>query len=100
MVKAQVVLLSFILALVPGCGAGNSVKNTGDVQSGKKPGTQVAKQTKATAPGSSTRSIALDELLRDSDSKSVPKKASNSGSWKYYTGPDGTKRDTIKESCI
>lgn len=95
MVKAQVVLLSFILALVPGCGAGNSVKNTGDVQSGKKPGTQVAKQTKATAPGSSTRSISLDELLGDSDSKSVPKKASNSGSWKYYTGPDGVKRQDI-----
>lgn len=95
MVKAQVVLLSFIMALVPGCGAGNSVKNTGDVQSGKKPGTQVAKQTKATAPGSSTRSISLDELLGDSYSKSVPKKASNSGSWKYYTGPDGVKRQDI-----
>lgn len=95
MVKAQVVLLSFILALVPGCGAGNSVKNTGDVQSRKKPGTQVAKQTKATAPGSSTRSISLDELLGDSDSKSVPKKASNSGSWKYYTGPDGVKCQDI-----
>ena len=103
MVKAQVVLLSFLLALVPGCGAGNSVKNAASNQPETQQEVKEAKQAKAADPGSSSRSISLDDLLGNSDSqsdnksvtKSVLKKVSTSGPWNYYTGPDGTKRQDI-----
>jgi hypothetical protein len=99
MLKVPVIVLSFILVSLSGCGAGNSVKNAGSVQYEEGIGPKESKQTNVSDPGSSTRSISLDDLLGNtnskSDNKSVYKMPGNSSPWKYYTGPDGIKRQDI-----
>lgn len=86
MYRIPIILLSFVLALMSSCGTGNSVKNTGGIQFEKNQAPEETKQTKTAAPGSSTRSISLGELLGDYNTSSP---------WKYYIGPDGTKRQDI-----
>ena len=95
MVKIPSFLLPLLLISIHGCGAGNSVKNTDNAQSGIGQNVKEAKQTKVAEPGSSTRSISLDDLLGNSSSNSGLEVVSNSGSWKYYTGPDGTSRQDL-----
>ena len=99
MMKVPVIVLSFILVSLSGCGAGNSVKNAGSVQNEERIDSKESKQANVSDPGSSTRSISLDDLLGNTDSKSgnksVYKMLGNSTPWKYYTGPDGAKRQDI-----
>ena len=97
--KVPVIVLSFIMVSLSGCGAGNSVKNAGSVQNEEGIGPKESKQTNVSDPSSSTRSISLDDLLGNtyskSENKSVYKMPGNSSPWKYYTGPDGIKRQDI-----
>ena len=99
MMKVPVIVLSFVLVSLSGCGAGNSVKNAGTVQTEERIDSKESKQKNVPDSGSSVRSISLDDLLGNTNSKSdnkpVYKMSGNSSPWRYYTGPDGTKRQDI-----